>query len=112
MSNDIFDYIISYYRNIRTAHVSIDNCIKERLARIRKDYNQKCRQSILKQKPRFISIEDLNIKGLIKNKHLSKTISKAQWYRSRLFLQNQHDRDVNASINIENCYDYTVLTTV
>ena len=23
-----------------------------------------------------------------------------------------HDRDVNAAINIENCHDYTVLTTV
>ena len=23
-----------------------------------------------------------------------------------------HDRDVNAAINLENCYDYTVLTTV
>lgn len=52
--------------------------IYERIARIRTDYNQKALQSIMKQKPRFIVIEDLNIKGLMKNKHLSKAISKAQ----------------------------------
>lgn len=130
----------------------------ERLSRIRTDYNQKALQVILKQKPRFIVIEDLNIKSLMKNKHLSKSISKAQWYQSRVFLQQQckklgielrlasrfypssklcsncgyknvylklkdrrwicpkckvvHDRDVNASINLEQCLEYTVLTTV
>ena len=114
--------------------------------------------SLLKQKPRFISIEDLDVKGLMKNKYLSKAISEAQWYKSRLFLQKQceklgielrlinrfypssklcsacgyknmnlklndrqwtcgncqtyHDRDVNAAVNIENCQEYTVLTTV
>lgn len=40
--------------------------IYERIAKIRTDYNQKALQSILKQKPRFIVIEDLNIKGLMK----------------------------------------------
>lgn len=134
------------------------NKLHERIARIRTDYNQKALQSILKQKPSFIVIEDLNIKGLMKNKHLSKSISKAQWYMSRLFLIHQceklgielrlaprfypssklcsecgyknkdlklkdrswmcpechivHDRDVNASINLEHCENYTVLTTV
>lgn len=144
-------------KNIQKQQLLV-NKIHERLARIRTDYNQKCLQSLLEQKPRFISIEDLNVKGLMKNKHLSKAIGKAQWYRSRLFLQNQceklgielrliprfypssklcsacgcknnklklkdrywtcencyshHDRDINAAINIENCQDYTVLTTV
>ena len=130
----------------------------ERITRIRTDYNQKALQSILKQKPSFIVIEDLNIKGLMKNKHLSKAISNAQWYMSRLFLTNQceklgielrlvprfypssklcsccgykntelklkertwtcpkcsvvHDRDKNASLNLEECQNYTVLTTV
>lgn len=134
------------------------NKLYERLTRIRTDYNQKALQSILKQKPRFVVIEDLNVKGLMKNKHLSKSISKAQWYMSRLFLTHQceklgielrlvsrfypssklcsncgyknkdlklkdrswtcpeckvvHNRDVNASINLEQCQTYTVLTTV
>ena len=134
------------------------NKLYERITRIRTDYNQKALQSILKQKPSFIVIEDLNIKGLMKNKHLSKAISNAQWYMSRLFLTNQceklgielrlvprfypssklcsccgykntelklkertwtcpkcsvvHDRDKNASLNLEECQNYTVLTTV
>lgn len=134
------------------------NKLYERITRIRTDYNQKALQSILKQKPSFIVIEDLNIKGLIKNKHLSKAISNAQWYKSRQFLTNQceklgielrlaprfypssklcsccgykntelklndrtwtcpkcsvvHDRDKNASLNLEQCQNYTVLTTV
>ena len=112
----------------------------------------------MKQKPSFIVIEDLNIKGLMKNKYLSKAISNAQWYKSRLFLTSQceklgiqlrlaprfypssklcsccgykntelklkertwtcqkcrivHDRDINASLNLEQCQNYTVLTTV
>lgn len=134
------------------------NKLYERITRIRTDYNQKALQSILKQKPSFIVIEDLNIKGLMKNKHLSKAISNAQWYMSRLFLTNQceklgielrlvprfypssklcsccgykntelklkertwtcpkcsvvHDRDKNASLNLEEYQNYTVLTTV
>ena len=136
----------------------IVNKLYERLSRIRTDYNQKALQSILKRKPSFIVIEDLNVKGLMKNKHLSKVISQAQWYQSRVFLQQQceklgielrlaprfysssklcsncgfknkdlklkdrswecpdchviHNRDKNASINLEKCVDYTVLTTV
>ena len=85
------------FRNKRPLH-ECKNITKQRLVvdklhgkitRIRTDYNQKAIQIILKQKPSFIVVEDLNIKGLIKNKHLSKAISKAQWFKSRLFLSNQ-----------------------
>lgn len=70
----------------------IINKLRERLTRIRTDYNQKALQSILKRKPSFIVIEDLNVKGLMKNRHLSKAISQAQWYASRIFLQNQCEK--------------------
>ena len=68
------------------------NRLRERLTRIRTDYNRKGLQSILKRKPSFIVIEDLNVKGLMKNKHLSKAISQAQWYASRVFLQQQCEK--------------------
>ena len=64
----------------------------ERISRIRTDYNRKALKSILKRKPSFIVIEDLNVKGLMKNKHLSKAISQAQWYMSRVFLQQQCEK--------------------
>lgn len=144
-------------KNLNKQRIAVSK-FYERIARIRTDYNQKALQSILKQKPSFVVIEDLNIKGLMKNKHLSKSISKAQWHMSRLFLTQQceklgielrlaprfysssklcsncgyknkdlklkdrswtcpecnvfHDRDINASINLEKCENYTVLTTV
>lgn len=68
------------------------NRLYERLTRIRTDYNRKELQSILKRKPSFIVIEDLNVKGLMKNKHLSKAIAQAQWYASRVFLQQQCEK--------------------
>ena len=70
----------------------IVNKLYERLSRIRTGYNQKALQSILKRKPSFIVIEDLNVKGLMRNKHLSKAISQAQWYQSRVFLQQQCEK--------------------
>lgn len=70
----------------------IVNKLYERLSRIRTDYNRKGLQSILKRKPSFIVIEDLNVKGLMKNKHLSKAIFQAQWYASRVFLQQQCEK--------------------
>lgn len=144
-------------KNIQKQRLIVSK-LQERITRIRTDYNHKALQSILKQKPRFIVIENLNIKGLMKNKHLSKAISKAQWFASKVFLLHQcnklgielrlaprfypssklcsacgyhnkelklnqrmwtcpnctvvHDRDKNASINLEQCATYTVLTTV
>lgn len=68
------------------------NKLYERISRIRTDYNRKALQSILKRKPSFIVIEDMNVKGLMKNKHLSKAISQAQWYMSRVFLQQQCEK--------------------
>ena len=78
-------------KNLRKQQLIV-NKIYERISRIRTDYNQKALQSILKRKPSFIVIEDLNVKGLMKNKHLSKAISQAQWYMSRVFLQQQCEK--------------------
>lgn len=78
-------------KNIQKQQLVVSR-LYERLTRIRTDYNRKGLQSILKRKPSFIVIEDLNVKGLMKNKHLSKAISQAQWYQSRVFLQQQCEK--------------------
>ena len=75
-------------KNLQKQQLEV-NKLYERLARIRTDYNQKMLQSLLNRKPKFITIEDLNVKGLMKNRHLAKAIAHAQWYQSRLFLQHQ-----------------------
>lgn len=64
----------------------------EQLANVRTEYNRRGLMSIINQKPRFIAIEDLNIRGMMKNRHLSKAIANAKWYESRMFLQSQCDK--------------------
>ena len=54
--------------------------IYRRLANIRNNYLHQTTISIVKTKPYRIVIEDLNIKGMMKNKHLSKAISKQGFY--------------------------------
>lgn len=48
--------------------------IHHRIDKIREDYENKVVHEIVKQKPRFITMEDLNIKGMMKNRHLAKAI--------------------------------------
>ena len=63
--------------------------LHERLTRIRTDYNRKALLSlVLERKPSSITIENLAVRNLMKNRHLSATIMKAQWYQSRLYLEN------------------------
>ncbi|TSI04462.1 transposase, partial [Bacillus sp. HY001] len=43
-----------------------------RLANIRLEYVKSIVNDVVKTKPTFITVEDLNVKGMMKNKHLSK----------------------------------------
>ena len=64
-----------------TASVNIDKQklkvqkIYHRIFTIREDYENKVVHEIVKQKPRFITMEDLNVKGMMKNKHLAKAVA-------------------------------------
>ena len=49
--------------------------LHQRITRIRKDYENKTVHEIVKQKPRFITVEDLNVKGMMKNRHLAKAVA-------------------------------------
>ena len=63
--------------------------LHERLTRIRTDYNRKALLSlVMERKPSSITIENLAVRNLMKNRHLSKAISNAQWFQSRLYLEN------------------------
>ena len=42
---------------------------------IRTDYINKTGLKIVKIKPSYITIEDLNVKGMMKNRHLSKAVA-------------------------------------
>lgn len=60
--------------------------IYQRLVNIRTDYINKIVYEIAKTKPSYITIEDLNIKGMMKNKHLSKSVQQQKFYEFRIKL--------------------------
>lgn len=55
----------------------------QRLNNIRDDYINKCISEIVKTKPSYITIEDLNVSGMMKNKHLSKAVRQQKFYEFR-----------------------------
>lgn len=78
---------LSECKNIQKQKLKVAR-IYERLTRIRMEYNRKALRSlVLERKPNSITIEDLAVRNMMKNRHLSKTLSKAQWYQSRLYLE-------------------------
>lgn len=48
--------------------------LNHRLTNIRQNYLHRITTEIIKRKPSFICIEDLNVKGMMKNRHLSKAV--------------------------------------
>ena len=54
---------------------------------IRTDYINKTIAEMVKTKPSYITIEDLNVSGMVKNKHLSKAVASQKFYAFRTKLQ-------------------------
>ena len=54
---------------------------------IRTDYINKTIAEIVKTKPSYITIEDLNVSGMMKNKHLSNAVASQKFYEFRTKLQ-------------------------
>ena len=48
--------------------------LNHRLTNIRQNYLHQTTSEIIKREPSFICIEDLNVKGMMKNRHLSKAV--------------------------------------
>lgn len=61
----------------------------QRLTNIRTDYLNKTIHSIVKTKPAFIVIEDLNISGMMKNRHLSKAVAQQKFFEFKTKLVNK-----------------------
>jgi putative transposase len=54
--------------------------LNHRLANIRHNYLHQTTTEIIKRNPSFIVLEDLNVKGMMKNKHLAKAIQQQCFY--------------------------------
>ena len=64
---------------LQKLHHKIDN--------IRTDYINKTIAEIVKTKPSYITIEDLNVSGMMKNKHLSRAVASQKFYEFRIKLK-------------------------
>lgn len=61
--------------------------LNHRLTNIRNNYLHSVTSEIINRKPKFITIEDLNVSGMMKNKHLSKAIQEQKLYEFRRQLE-------------------------
>ena len=57
--------------------------LNHRLTNIRQDYLHQVTSEIVKRKPSFIVLEDLNVSGMMENRHLSKAVQQQKLYEFR-----------------------------
>jgi len=58
--------------------------LHQRLQNARQDHINQIVSQLVKTKPAYITIEDLNVKGMMKNRHLSKAIAQQLFYFFRI----------------------------
>ena len=63
--------------------------LHQRINNIRTDYMNKTIAEIVKTKPSYITIEDLNVKGMMKNRHLAKAVASQKFYEFRIKLETK-----------------------
>ena len=73
-------------RNIQKQRLKIQK-LHHRIDNIRTDYINKIIAEIVKTKPSYITIEDLNVSGMMKNRHLSKAVALQKFYEFKQSLK-------------------------
>ena len=81
---------ISEYRNFIKRKGEVQKTYK-RLSNIRQDYLHQKTAETVNREPKFICIEDLNVKGMMKNKHLSKAVQEQELREFRRQIQYKAD---------------------
>ena len=74
--------------NIRKQKLKVQK-LHQRLENIRTDYINKAISEIAKTKPSHITVEDLNVSGMMKNRHLSKAVASQKFYEFRTKLKKK-----------------------
>ena len=67
--------------------------LHHKINNIRTDYINKTIAEIVKTKPSYITIEDLNVSGMMKNRHLSKAVASQKFYEFRTKLKAKCDEN-------------------
>ena len=78
-------------QNIQKQVLKVQKIYKE-MDDIRTDYINKTIDEIVKTKPSYITIEDLNVSGMMKNRHLSKAVAAQKFYEFRTKLETKCKR--------------------
>jgi putative transposase len=73
-------------QNIQKQIVKVQK-LHNTLTNIRDNYINQVVNEIVKTKPSYISIEDLNVSGMMKNKHLARVIAQQKFYQFKIKLQ-------------------------
>ena len=60
--------------------------VHHKLTNIRDNYIKTTVNEIVKTKPSYVTIEDLNVRGMMKNKHLAKAVQQQKFYQFRQLL--------------------------
>ena len=76
----------STQKNIQKQVLKVQK-LHHRIDNIRTDYINKTIAEIVKTKPSYITIEDLNVLGMMKNRHLSKAVASQKFYEFRIKLK-------------------------
>lgn len=76
--------IVKLEKNIRKLHRNLDN--------IRTDYRHKITTEIVKTKPSRIVMENLNVKGMMRNRHLSKAVAQQGFHEFKTMVQYKAER--------------------
>ena len=100
--------IIKLERQIKLIHRSLKN--------IRINHIRKFVSELVKKQPQYIAIEDLNVKGMMRNKHLAKDIANCSFYtikehlikkaKERNIIVRLVDRFYPSSKTCSNCGSY------
>lgn len=82
----------STQKNIQKQKLKVQK-LHHKINNIRTDYINKTIAEIVKTKPSYIAIEDLNVSGMMKNKHLSKAVASQKFYAFRTKLKTKCDEN-------------------
>ena len=80
----------STQKNIRKQKLKVQ-ILHHKIDNIRTDYINKTLAEIVKNKPSYVTIEDLNVSGMMKNRHLSKAVASQRFYEFRTKLKVKCD---------------------
>lgn len=75
-------------KNIKKQVLKVQR-LHQRITNIRTDHTDKAISRIVKTKPSYIVIENLNVSGMMKNRHLSKAVASQKLYEFRKKLETK-----------------------